>query len=294
MKEFLDRLLSLRRESFEAAMRAIRRIVRAMQWASADQTVSYVHLVAALEFLAGDVEVDAFPWRDFDSRKRRLIDPALRDLDPESAERVRKAIIEAERAGSRRRFIAFVRQNLRPSYFRVEAAGRKQPLRGPDLERALKTAYDVRSESVHALEELPREVIVLGTGADTTYANDFGTMLSLQGLASLARHVVTTYISGAPVGVDGDFDWRASLPGIVQMRAAPKYWAWNAASLDHETAGARLSACLEWLIEVMAGRVDAVNDLAEVRETEATIGGLARGKGEALDAGAHGALGRDR
>jgi len=37
------------------------------------------------------VEVDRFPWRDFDSRKRRLIDPALEDLDPEATERVRGA-----------------------------------------------------------------------------------------------------------------------------------------------------------------------------------------------------------
>lgn len=279
LKRFLERLLSLRRESFEAAMRAIRRIVRAMQWASADQTVSYVHLVAALESLGEGVEADPFPWRDFDSRKRRLIEPTLEGLEPDAAELVKEAILEAERAGARRRFIAIVKENLHPSYFHEEAAERKRSLRGPDLERALKTAYDVRSESVHALEELPREVVLLGERADTAYANDFGMMLSLQGLARLARHVVSNYIFSAPVGVDKDFDWRGAVPGIVQMRAAPQYWAWNAAGFNHESAAARLAACIEWMIEVAAGRLDGVSDLAEVREAiEKTIGGLAEGE----------------
>lgn len=263
---FFERLLSLHRGHFEAAMRAIRRIVRATQWATADQTVSYVHLVAALESLSEDTDADPIPWEHFDSRKRKLLEPTLDAVDAEAAKRIRDAILEAERAGKKRRFVAFVEDSLRPSYFREEASGSRFPLRRPDLRRALRIAYDVRSGSVHALEELPAEVMVLGERADTVESLEFGTMLSLQGLVRLARHVVETYVLRAPVGVDDDFNWRASLPGVLQMRAAPKYWIWNARAFDPDSAGRYFAGCVDCLVDAMAGRSDGVNDLTEVRE----------------------------
>lgn len=63
--------------------------------------------------------------------------------------------------------MAFVMDNVSPEYFRTEAAGVVRPIRGADLERAVKLAYDIRSRNVHVLEDLPPEAWVLGDGADS-------------------------------------------------------------------------------------------------------------------------------
>ena len=118
----MTKLLVLKRSHFEAAMRAMRRIVRATQIAVDDPTVAYVDLVAALESLSDGTNAPAPTWDRMDSRKRKLIEEALVGADPEVAERVRKAVMEAERLGAKSRFVAFVMHHVLPDYFRGEAA----------------------------------------------------------------------------------------------------------------------------------------------------------------------------
>jgi hypothetical protein len=266
LRDFLSQLLLLRRRNFEAALQAIRQVVRATQRAAEEPTVAYVDLVAALESLSEGTDPPPAAWDRMDPRKRQLMDAAIEDADPELADRVRGAMIEAERLGAGARFRAFVLEHTTPNYFREGASGAILPVRGPDLERALKLAYGVRSRYVHALEELAPEAYVLGERADTVVPPNSSTMLSLEGLARLARHVIRNYVFRAPTGVDPDFNWRASLPGILHARLAPQYWVWNATSFDHTSASRYLSGFLNSVIEVQAGREDAVGDMTAVLE----------------------------
>lgn len=185
----MAKLIALERPHFEAAMRAIRRVVRATQRALADPTLAYVDFVAAVESLSQGVKPPASTWDRMEGRKRGLIDDALVGAPPEVAERVREASIEAERLGFMSRFVALVLDHVSPGYFRGEAVGVLRPIRGADLERALKQAYLVRSLNVHELMDLPPEAWVLGDQADTVAPPKLGTMLSLEGMARLApRH----------------------------------------------------------------------------------------------------------
>ncbi len=52
----MTRLTALKRSHFEAAMRAVRRVLRGMQRAVDDPTVAYVDIVAALESLSEGVK----------------------------------------------------------------------------------------------------------------------------------------------------------------------------------------------------------------------------------------------
>ena len=121
-------------------MRVIRKVVRATQLAVDDPTVAYVDLVAALESLSESTAAAPMPWEALDARKRDRIDAALQGADPELAERVRCAVLDAERAGAQRRFVAFVRDSVASEYFRGEAVAAVRPVRGADLERALKVS----------------------------------------------------------------------------------------------------------------------------------------------------------
>ena len=263
---FVSELLALRRDRYEAAIRAIRRVVRATQRATTDPTLAYVDFLAALESLSEGSDVPAPSWEQMDSRKRGIFDHALTGTDPELAERVRQAAIEAERLGARSRFVAFVTASLSPAFFREEAIGAVAPLRSADLERVLKLAYDVRSLSVHSLVDLPPEAWVIGNHAETVSPLDLGTMLSLEGLARLSRHVIRDYVAKSPAEVDPNFNWRARLPGVIQMRVASQYWIWNEAGLDQGSAERYLSGLLERIIEISAGREEGIPDMGAVLE----------------------------
>ncbi len=103
-------------------MRAVRRIVRATQRAVTDPTVAYVDLVAAIESLTEGTDVPAPAWDRRDDRKRRSFDQALEGVEAEVADRLRQAVMEAERLGAKARFLAFVTDNTSPEYFRTEAS----------------------------------------------------------------------------------------------------------------------------------------------------------------------------
>jgi hypothetical protein len=93
-----------------------------------------------------------------------------------------------------------------------------------------------------------------------------GTMLSLEGMARLSRHVVRNYVDRAPAGVDPSFNWRASIPGIIRMQTAPQYWIWNGDGFDHDSAGRYFSGFTSHLIDTFAGRNDGVPDMGAVLE----------------------------
>jgi len=265
-REFMTSLLGLRRENYEAAMRAIGRIVHATQRAVINPTIAYVDLVAALESLSEGASAPPPSWQQLDGRKRNLFDDALSGADRALSDRVRRAAMDAERLGSTARFVAFVTDHLSPSFFRAEAAGVVRPIRGADLDRALKTAYGIRSRNVHALEALPPEAWLLGEPSDTAFPPGLGTILSLDGLARLARHVVRNYIDRAPTDIDLTFNWRAALPGMFRAQLAPQYWIWQADGFSNESAPRYFSGLVANLTDAGSGQVEAVAPMAAVLE----------------------------
>ena len=282
-RRFMTQLLGLKRDHFEAAMRAIRRIVRATQRSVDDPTIGYVDLVAALESLSDGTDAPAPTWGQMPADKQSLIDDALKSADADLASRVRDAVMKAERLGAGSKFVAFVIDNISPDYFRTEAIDALRPFRGADLDGALKLAYDVRSRNVHALADLPPEAWVLGDRADTVSPPGMGIMLSHEGLARLARHVVRNYVQRAPVEVDPAFNWRASLPGVIRVPMAPQYWVWNAAGFDRKSTGRYFSGFVGHLVDTFAGRSDGVTDIQAVLERiEQLVPGTADGPNKTL------------
>jgi hypothetical protein len=281
LRGFMSRLLALERPSYEAAMRAIRRVVPATRRAADDPTIACTDLVAALESPSMDEDALAPTWQQMDGRKRTIIDAALRDADPELCERIRNAVMEAERLGAANRFVQFVLKRVSPEFFRAEAAEAIHPIRGADLKSALRRAYDVRSLNVHSLWDLSPEAWVFGDRADTVSPGDIGMMLSLEGLARLARHVMRAYVDEAPASIDSGFDWRASLPGKVMVTLAPQHWIHHSTGFTHASAARYFRGFVEHMLDVLAARESGVTNMHEVlarieRLVPGTADGLAK------------------
>jgi hypothetical protein len=196
-------------------------------------------------------------------------------LSQQRKDQVRAAIMANEHRALQRRFVAFVLSHVEPGFYRSEAIGAVRPIAAAELPGALRQAYAIRSRNVHGLENLAPEVWMAADRADTADV-DGTTVLSLEGLARLARHVVWRFIERAPKGTDVSFNYRSALPGIIRVRMAAQYWIHDSTGFDRKSAPAFLDGMIEFLIEGMSKRSEAglVDMTAVLEKIEQTALGL--------------------
>lgn len=277
LDRFMRQLVALERPSYEAAMRAIRRIVDATHIVEGSPDLSYTLMVAALESLGQAATPRPATWSEFDTAKRSRIDAATIGLDEAARDRIREAVLANEHLGLQRRFAAFVLDHVEPSFYRNEAVGAIRPIAAAELPNALRVAYAIRSRSVHTHGELERELWMAADRSDTQVLKE-GKALALEGLARLSRHVIRRFVERSPIGVDATFNYRSALPGIMQVRLAPQYWMHAAGGFDQKSAPEYFDAMLDFLIEALAGRSEAglVDMTAVLAKIESTALGLAK------------------
>lgn len=272
LKQQMGELIALDARDFLRAMRVIRRTVDATRRAIDDPTGAYTDLVAALESLA-DAELSTpVTWERYDSKKRKIIDAALAGGDQALAERVRTAILEADRAGLKRQFISSTLARVSPAYYRREALEAVRPPQSAHLERMLSIAYDIRSSRSHVLEDLGDEAWVFTDGAETVFEPHSGQVLTLAGLWRLVRHVVRRFIADAPKPDPEPWDYRDALPGIIKAQLAPQLWIGQPHGFHATTAEMWFNGVAEALIEWHAGHLPEGFDLSKVvRKIEALV-----------------------
>ena len=190
-------LIGLERKNYLAAMRAIRTYVASLHRLADDLDLAYTLLVASVESLAQGFDGYRGEWADYDETRRQAIDKALANADDETAKAVRDTLLEIEHTSLARRFRAFTLEHIRPSYFRQEAAGLFNPVGRTELRGVLREAYRLRSKYVHKLNELPK-LLTLGFDHGETVQIDRVTLLTIQGMARLARHVITEFVKRQP------------------------------------------------------------------------------------------------
>ncbi|MBD58512.1 MAG: hypothetical protein CL808_00080 [Citromicrobium sp.] len=277
LEAFVRELVALERSHYEAVMRAVRQVVSATLMVDEDPTLAYTLMVAALESLGQAAEPHSATWEEYDHTKRARIDAALKGIDDKSRGAVRDAVLANEHIGLQRRFVAFVLNHIEPCFYRKEAGAAIRPIPAQHLRKALKQAYAIRSRNVHALTRLAPEMFLSSDRSDTVWVEG-ETLLGLEGLARLSRHVIRNYVTRAPKGVTKNFDYRSALPGMVRARLASQYWIHNAAGFDHKRAPVYLNGMLSFLIEGMSGRSETgLVDMKSVLDRiEAIAPGLAR------------------
>jgi hypothetical protein len=268
LRAFVTRLLSLNRAAYESALLTMRRIVTAGVRVAEDPTLAYTDYVAALERLSSDFAPPSLTWDRLDSRKRSILSPALLPLNPADQERLQAAVLEAERAGIKHRYVEFILAHTQESFFREEAAKAHHPVWRPGLRRVVGRSYDARSKSLHELQQLAMGSWLLVGGAETATPPTSPTMLTHAGLSRLARHVVRTFVDNASTQLDTEYRYREHLPNVIQVTLAPTMYIGMPGAIQPATAAARASQFISHMIELVAGRetsgVDMRTGLAEI------------------------------
>jgi hypothetical protein len=262
--EFCSALLALERRSFEAAMRAIRRVTDAVALSPTDVTLSYTLFVAALESLSGDTVVPQLEWDRYETQKRQLVDDATVGLPGDRVERIRGAVLGIDSMRIARRFQTFVLNRVNPEFYRHHAVGADRAMRSVDLPKALDFAYSIRSKAMHELRDLAPELWAI-MGFEETIWHEGRTVLTLEGLHRLSQHVIREYVRCAPTGVDSQFqaNWRDSIPGVVKVEFAPQYWLPSEPGTDAAAGPRMFGGLVESVLAAIRGEAEGVVDLAE-------------------------------
>lgn len=243
---FVDGLIALERRCFLPAMRAIRNYVVGMHRLADDLELAYTLFVASIESLAQQFDSFQPEWDDYDEAKKSKIDTALQDADEITACKVRNALLKIEHVSLARRFREFSIAHVKGSYFREEAEGVTGPVNRADLEEALREAYRLRSQYIHNLQELPRPLTVSAITGDTVRVEG-RTLLTFQGIARLARHVILEFINQQPKLQREQYDYSGERYGIVNMPLAPQYWIGRAENINLSVGKKRLEGFLNQL-----------------------------------------------
>jgi hypothetical protein len=270
---FVTELIGLHRRTFEAALRAVRRYVTGLHRISDDLDLAYTLLVASIESLAPFAE-DVLPgWEDLNPQYRTSIDTVLEETQAsgDTRERVRSAILIHEHVALKRRYRDFTLAHIKSSFFREEAVGRALPVRRNDIKGMIERAYDFRSKYVHTLRELPKLLTMYPEHGDTAIV-DGQPLLTLQGLARLARHVIRTFIEQSPKIEREEFDYRRALPNTVSMPLSETFWIGLPQSYNHHTSRRYLSGFLSQLARALMGESDSsLTDLTQVMNRLETL-----------------------
>ena len=268
-------LIALRRKSFLAAMRAIRTYVVGLHRIADDLELAYVLLVASVESLAHDFDDFRAEWDDYGEMKRRKFDDALLHADKDTAEKVRAMVLEIDGQSLAKRFREFATGHLQSAYFREDAAGIVNPASRADLEGALREAYRLRSRYVHSLRELPRH-LAMATFPGETIRVDGRTLLTLRGIARLARYVIIEFIERQTKVETEVYDYSQERAGIIHMSTAPKYWIGHAENVVATSGREWLEGFLSQLTACMGQEKDAtITDLRDIlRKVEVMLRGM--------------------
>lgn len=263
--QFTEQIIGLQRHTYLGVMRAIRTYVTAMHRISDDFELAYTLLVASLESLAQDFDGHTSTWNDYDQKKRKIIDSALLEADEVVSRKVRQALLDIEHTSLGRRFREFTLKHINQSYYREDAEGALNPISRHDLPRALSTAYQARSQYIHNLKELPKQLTTIFHNSEI-YEVKNSIWLSIQGLSRLARHVITNFVLKQKTILKEPYDYTWELYGVMGLKPAPSFWIANT-NLYNGSGSHKLEGFLTQLAEIKKhspnAQITNLNDILE-------------------------------
>ena len=244
LEKFVKQLIGLERNRYLGVMRAIRTFITGMHRIADDLDLAYTLIVASIESLAQDFDGHTSTWEDLDYRKRKILDNALKETDPNTIEKIKSAILEIEHTALSRRFKSFATDNIADSFFRLELSGIEVPIARSELASGLGQAYTARSRYIHNLRELPK-ILTLGHLTSESMKIEDCTWFTLQGLSRLARHIITEFIYKQPTVESEVYNYHLESAGIIRAPMAPQYWIGNADNMSIISGAKRLEGFLQ-------------------------------------------------
>lgn len=242
--DFSRALVGSSREHFKSVIAAMRAIDDSKQIVASNFDLAYSMIVYALESLSQRHDGYVPVWDDFDGDMKSKIDEQLGLVQADIANAVRKILINGKQFKLRKRFEAFIENNLGVEFYRENLGGSNRTLRRIQLKRCLQNLYELRSGYVHELR--PLDVMLSSPGqASSDYLIRFDEpYLTYTGLLRLAREVLIRFVDKSEAGAE-KINWSTEISGSLIVELGGREWMSDPDRFDQRRAKLWLSTALD-------------------------------------------------
>lgn len=245
--EFIDKTIGLPRIKYLAVMNSINAFSQALQTLNYNLDLAYSLMIYSLESLSQKFDKFEPTWEDYNPSIKKNLDELFKkdNLKQSTIDSIKDILIKSSNLRLTTRFIEFTTSYVSESFFKEESNGLKSPIRKSELKQALKNAYKIRSDYVHKLKEVEKSLkypYLINEVESIRSENQ--PYLTFAGLTRLTHHIIHNFIQEQDFLEKEQYNWRADLPGRIDMAIHPKHWIWDEKIFNPSDIGITFSGWL--------------------------------------------------
>jgi hypothetical protein len=231
---FLNSLMNVNRQCYKSTIAAIKIIDDAKETLSMNFDLGYSTLVYALESLSQKHDGYIPLWNHYDDSIRRKVEPIFEQMEEEHSQSIKKSLIEGKQFKLRKRFEAFINDNLDELFFKEHLGENAITLRRSYLQRCLLNLYQLRSSFVHELK--PLDVMLSSPHSPLSdYIVRFGEpYFTFTGINRLARTVIINFLNKNQTNDVETIFWTRETSSVIIDEMCASTWIHNPESF-HES-----------------------------------------------------------
>ncbi|HIF9210115.1 TPA: hypothetical protein ACX6QM_003400 [Photobacterium damselae] len=233
-KKFFDSLMKVNRACYKSTIAAFKIIDDAKETLATNFDLSYSTLVYALESLSQKHDGYSPEWNHYDDNTRRKLKPILSDISEEHSESIKSILIDGKQFKLRKRFEAFVSENLDDEFYKTHLGKNATTLRRSFLLRCLNNLYQLRSSFVYELKPLD---VMLSTphSPSSDYIIRFGEpYFTFTGINRVARTVIVNFLVKNQTDTREYIEWKSETSSIVIAEMAAETYIHNPDAFSEE------------------------------------------------------------
>ncbi|RZP76883.1 hypothetical protein D8T51_13345 [Vibrio vulnificus] len=214
-KKFFDSLMKVNRACYKSTIAALKIIDDAKETLATNFDLGYSTLVYALESLSQKHDGYSPEWNHYDDNTRRKLKPILSDISEEHSESIKSILIDGKQFKLRKRFEAFVSENLDDEFYKTHLGKNATTLRRSFLLRCLNNLYQLRSSFVHELK--PLDVMLSSPHSPSSdYIIRFGEpYFTFTGINRVARTVIVNFLVKNQTDTREYIEWKGETSSIM-------------------------------------------------------------------------------
>lgn len=226
-KNFIDKVLKLPREKYNAILSSIDLFFQSLDAVNYNLELAFSLMVFSIESLTQKFDEFEENWENYDEQIKMELDKLVNDYDvsDERYDNLKQTLLKNDHQKAMKRFIKFCMEYVSDDFFTGDAAGSKSPLKKSDLKHVLKNCYFIRSQYVHSLKKIDKvNYLVSMIDNKETLGNEEDIFLTFTGLTRLVHHILKNFIFLCEETEFEYVNFSQEIPDRADMTLAPQYW----------------------------------------------------------------------
>lgn len=248
-KKFFDSLMKVTRACYKSTIAAFKIIDDAKETLATNFDLGYSTLVYALESLSQKHDGYTPDWEHYDDNIRRKLKPIFSEIGEEHSESIKSILIDGKQFKLRKRFEAFVYENLDDEFYKTYLGKNTATLRRSFLLRCLNNLYRIRSSFVHELK--PLDVMLSSPHSPSSdYISRFGEpYFTFTGINRVARTVIVNFLVKNQTDTREYINWKRETSSVITAELAAEAYIYNPSAFRNEKSNKWFSEYVDMLVK---------------------------------------------